>query len=82
MFEPIGFIAVYEITLFTYKLAPTSILTTPYHLDHDQAKAHLHDSTNRGNIFLAKDHFPKHMETLHVVFFCLLVVWQHLAELT
>ena len=29
MYEPIGFIAAYEITYFTYKLAPTSSLTTP-----------------------------------------------------
>ena len=29
MFEPIGFIAAYEIKYFTYKLAPKSILTTP-----------------------------------------------------
>ena len=28
----------------------------------------IHDCTNCGNIFLANDHLPKHMETLHVVF--------------
>ena len=38
----------------------------PDHLDDDQGEAHLHD-TNCGNIFLARDNFPKHMESLHVV---------------
>ena len=39
----------------------------PDHQDNDHAEANLHNCTNCGNIFRAKDHFPKHVENLHCV---------------
>ena len=53
--------------MFSQKEKKIFSILQPDHQGNGHAEANLHNCTNCGNIFRAKDHFPKHVESLHCV---------------
>ena len=53
--------------MFSQKRKIIFSIPQPDHQGNNHAEANLHNCTNCGNIFRAKDHFPKHVESLHCV---------------